>query len=385
MSRAIKMGGASGGSGSDDVTAAKAQLLENYTAITKDSDDEPGAGTMKHLTNRATVTHETANGTKVLVGDAAFMVKNSDGVQRAEIRYNGSDGYVTPNTLFAIPAGTMATAGGMTAAKVLAGQSAFGISGTATNDATATASQILTGTTAYVKGSKITGAMANQGAVSQSLGINGTYTIPPGYHNGSGRLTQSIATKGAATYTPGTAAQTIAAGQYLSGAQTIAPIPSGWYNAVQQAVFDYGTYGVAASTGAFYTTSTAGWSTASASTPTTIQGSGALRVGASATDGQYIIFRAAFPVALKYIRVTWQIATATPVYVRAYAINPTTLTTVSLVNGNTVTGGPLCTTNLNLSAGINTLSDFWALGLTLSYRGGYYGILKVELSPTAYA
>jgi len=191
MSRAIKMGGAGGGSGSDDVTAAKAQLLENYTAITKDSDDEPGAGTMKHLTNRATITHETANATKVLVGDAAYMVKNSDGVQRAEIRYNGSDGYVTPNTLFAIPAGTMATAGGMTAAKVLAGQSAFGISGTATNDATATASQMLAGATSYVKGAKVTG---------------------------------NIASKGAATYTPGTSAQTIAAGQYLSGAQTISAV-----------------------------------------------------------------------------------------------------------------------------------------------------------------
>jgi len=177
MSRAIKMGGAGGGSGSDDVTAAKAQLLENYTAITKDSDDEPGAGTMKHLTNRATVTHETANGTKVLVGDAAFMVTNSDGVHRAEIRYNGSDGYVTPNTLFAIPSGTMATAGGMTAAKVLAGQSAFGISGTATNDATATDGYVYSGKTYYRNGVKGTGTMTVGSILSFSAAAYSTTQI----------------------------------------------------------------------------------------------------------------------------------------------------------------------------------------------------------------
>ena len=67
----------------------------------------------------------------------------------------------------------------------------------------------------------LTGTMPDRGAVNHSLPINGTYTIPDGYHNGSGKVTQSIATKGAQTYTPGTANQTIAAGQYLTGAQTI--------------------------------------------------------------------------------------------------------------------------------------------------------------------
>ena len=90
--------------------------------------------------------------------------------------------------------------------------------------ATAIASQILAGITAWVNGIKITGSMSNQGAVSQSLTINGTYTVPAGYHNGSGKVTQSITTKGAATYTPGTAAQVIAGGQYLSDAQTISAV-----------------------------------------------------------------------------------------------------------------------------------------------------------------
>lgn len=66
------------------------------------------------------------------------------------------------------------------------------------------------------------GTMPNRGAVSQSLAVNGSYTIPQGYHNGAGQVTQSIATKGAATITPSTVNQVIAANQYLTGAQTIA-------------------------------------------------------------------------------------------------------------------------------------------------------------------
>ena len=90
-----------------------------------------------------------------------------------------------------------------------------------TSDALATAAQILSGASAYVGGIKIAGTMANNGAVSATLAINGTYTIPAGYHNGSGKVTQSITTKAAATITPGTSNQAIAAGQYLSGIQTI--------------------------------------------------------------------------------------------------------------------------------------------------------------------
>lgn len=57
-----------------------------------------------------------------------------------------------------------------------------------TSDATATASDMLNGETAYINGTKVTG---------------------------------TISSKSAHTYTPGTSDQTIASGQYLSGAQTI--------------------------------------------------------------------------------------------------------------------------------------------------------------------
>ena len=39
---------------------------------------------------------------------------------------------------------------------------------------------------------EITGTMPNRGAVNHTLAINGTYTIPAGYHNGAGKVTQSI-------------------------------------------------------------------------------------------------------------------------------------------------------------------------------------------------
>ena len=71
-------------------------------------------------------------------------------------------------------------------------------------------------------GGKVKGPTVTQrGAWTGRIGINGKITIPEGYHNGDGYAYQSEATKGSATYTPGTSNQTIAANQWLSGAQTI--------------------------------------------------------------------------------------------------------------------------------------------------------------------
>lgn len=91
------------------------------------------------------------------------------------------------------------TADTVVADKLLAGYKAHGADGVViegsctfdadTQDATATAAEILSGKTAYNKGNKITGSMKNNGAVSGTISTKaGTYTVPQGYHDGSGKV-----------------------------------------------------------------------------------------------------------------------------------------------------------------------------------------------------
>lgn len=56
-------------------------------------------------------------------------------------------------------------------------------------DATVAVAEILSGKTAYARRTKLTGTMRNNGAVSGVINTkDGTYIVPQGYHDGSGKV-----------------------------------------------------------------------------------------------------------------------------------------------------------------------------------------------------
>ena len=95
----------------------------------------------------------------------------------------------------------------------------------ATKKGTASASQVLSGYT-FTNASSVgsSGTMTNNGAVSQTLNADGSYTIPVGYHNGSGKVTANSL----ASQTSGTATSNqILSGQtaWVNGSKVTGTIP----------------------------------------------------------------------------------------------------------------------------------------------------------------
>ena len=67
------------------------------------------------------------------------------------------------------------------------GTCAFDVNST---DGTAAVAEILAGKTAYARGTKLTGTMPNNGSVTGEISsLNGDFTIPMGFHDGSGKVT----------------------------------------------------------------------------------------------------------------------------------------------------------------------------------------------------
>ena len=138
-----------------------------------------------------------------------------------------------------------ASAGDVLAGKVIVGPDGEPLTGTLSLSGNASDGQVLSGQTYYNTDAKTkrTGTMPNKEAVNQSLAINGSYTIPEGYHNGNGKVTQSVKTKGAQTFTPGRSNQSIGANQWLSGAQTIMGDPNLKPENIKKGVTIFGNVG----------------------------------------------------------------------------------------------------------------------------------------------
>lgn len=135
MGKVLASGGGGGGTGSDECTASKVQVLAGYTAVTSDSEDEAAAGTMP-----------------------------DNGDQSGSLNCGQSK---------VIPAGY--TSGGTVTANSLASQT----------DADATAAYIYNGKTAWVNGNKLTGNMTCQSILSFSVAAYSTSQVLATWKNPS--------------------------------------------------------------------------------------------------------------------------------------------------------------------------------------------------------
>lgn len=72
------------------------------------------------------------------------------------------------------------------AGEVITGSCDFDVD---SSDATVAVAEILDTKTAYARGAKLTGTMTNNGAVTGTISTKaGEYTVPQGYHDGSGKV-----------------------------------------------------------------------------------------------------------------------------------------------------------------------------------------------------
>ncbi|MDR2024012.1 MAG: hypothetical protein LBQ71_12415 [Hungatella sp.] len=156
-------GGGGAGSGSDECTATRAEVLKGYGAITKDSDDEVVEGTLE-LTGTATDS-QVLNGQTYYNADAKTKRTGSMANRGAiSANLNAGESYTVPTGFH--------NGSGKVTANSLASQTS----------ATASAGHILSGQTAWANGSKITGNIAsmggqtiNPGSSQQTVSCSGKY------------------------------------------------------------------------------------------------------------------------------------------------------------------------------------------------------------------
>lgn len=87
---------------------------------------------------------------------------------------------------------------------------------------TAVSSDLLSTYEGYTNGTLISGTMVNNGAINQAFGANASYTIPQGWHSGSGKVTQALTVQGATGITPASWNQTVCdAARWTTGDQWI--------------------------------------------------------------------------------------------------------------------------------------------------------------------
>ena len=177
---------------SEEATATLNDVVKGKTALTSDSKDGLASGTLE-LTGTASPARVIAGSTfysidphnketgvmaNVAAIDPSKSVTLSGGVVYARMTngahiQNASSGY--PEVSIQQPA--LASAVGLTGAKLGVGHNVLGIAGTYGNDATATAPYLAKGYTAYGKTGKITGTMTVSSVVSFSAAAYSTSQV----------------------------------------------------------------------------------------------------------------------------------------------------------------------------------------------------------------
>lgn len=185
--------GGGGGVGSDELTATAANVLENTTYVGADTDDELAEGTMinRNKMQDAPGINDSNAEVPVHVGSLVQMNKATDGATYLDI--SPATGYYESGggTYVGGKIADVNSAIGLTAGKILAGQSAGTLAGTATSDANAANWQIASGATAYVNGSKITGTLVERGQAQYgNFGSGNGYVainaLPEGIYRSNG-------------------------------------------------------------------------------------------------------------------------------------------------------------------------------------------------------
>ena len=162
------MGG--GGYFSDDISAMKAHVVQGYTTITNDQNDDIAEGTMVEVP-----ANDQSN--QIYIANDNLYVCMTNGAHRT---INTQSGLQYPEV--SVQLSSLSTEIGAT-----------------------DASKILSGTTISGK----SGTMTNNGAWSQSLGLSGQVTIPKGYHDGTGKITRQYSTLAGQVVTPSAQDQTL--------------------------------------------------------------------------------------------------------------------------------------------------------------------------------
>lgn len=159
-------------------TEGTATASDLYTGKTMVVNGQKITGTMKDLSKNTSIQYASDNSAKVIAGDAVFKAKNTDNVDRVCIRYNGSAGFITSNTLFGIPSTSFGT---VLASNVRSGQ-----------------------TFTSTAGIKVTGTMSVQSAISFSAAATSYNTIRISWKNPAKGPWQGVFIQMSTSGNPGT-------------------------------------------------------------------------------------------------------------------------------------------------------------------------------------